>query len=55
MTAPRRLTPAAVRFIRQCHRIRTETPSIRRLADRYGVSRGTVQQIQRGTRYKEVR
>jgi transcriptional regulator with XRE-family HTH domain len=55
MTARRKLTPAAVRFIRECHRIRTTTPTAREIARRYGIAHGTVQQIERGNRYRDVR
>jgi transcriptional regulator with XRE-family HTH domain len=55
MTARRKLAPEDVLYIRLCERIRRETPTARQLAQRLGVSTGTVQQIERGTRYKDVR
>ncbi len=51
----RKLTPAAVRYIRQCRDIRKATPSSRALARRYDVCYATVQQIERGARYRDVR
>lgn len=55
MTAQRKLSAEDVLYIRLCGRIRRETPSARQIARRLGVSHGTVQQIERGNRYKEVR
>jgi transposase len=50
----RKLLPAAARYIRRCAEVRRTTPTARQLAERYGVSYATVQQIVRGTRYKGV-
>jgi len=50
----RKLLPAAARYIRRCAEVRRTTPTARQLAARYGVSYGTVQQIARGTRYRDA-
>jgi transcriptional regulator with XRE-family HTH domain len=55
MSGARKLAREDVLYIRLCERIRRETPTARQLAQRLGVSHGTVQQIERGTRYKEIR
>lgn len=54
MKDERKLTPAAVRYIRRCRQIRDATPSGRALSIRYNVCEATIRQIQLGKRYKDV-
>lgn len=52
MPLPRKLTAAGVRHIRDCHRLRSETPSVSQLAELYGVDRKTIRKVQNGMTYK---
>jgi hypothetical protein len=55
MAAPRILTPEQVRYIRECARIRKETPSGRQLARQFKVRSRVVADVARGITYKEIR
>lgn len=55
MGAPRKLTDEQVRYIRECARIRKETPSGRQLARALRVRFRVIADIARGYTYKDVR